>query len=127
MARKASRKTLKRNADKLFSAYIRSKGFCEWCGKQDDTLQCSHIFSRRFLVTRWLPLNANCLCAGCHFKWHQKPIEGVEWIKEYLGEDVYDELRRIAKQSVEKQDFQQIVEDLKEKKGLYSDWRFDEI
>lgn len=122
MPRKPSKKTLKRNADKLFSEYIRSIGCCEWCGKVDNTLQTSHIFSRRFLVTRWEPLNANCLCASCHFKWHQQPVEAVEWIKEYLGEDVYNELRIMAKTSVKKVDLQQIVDDLKNKRGKYSDW-----
>lgn len=114
--RKASKKTLKNKADKLFSEFIRRKGYCEWCGKQDNTLQCAHIFSRRFLVTRWEPINAVCLCASCHFKWHQQPIEGVEWIKEYLGEDVYDELRRQAKTSVRKIDLEQQVELIKQYK-----------
>lgn len=113
--RKASRKTLKRNADKLFSDLIRSRGICEWCGKQDNTLQTSHIFSRRFLVTRWLEINANCLCASCHFKWHQKPVEAVEWVKKHLGEDVYDELRRIAKTDTTKVILEDVVAELKDK------------
>lgn len=120
MARKSSKKTLKRKADKLFSEYIRSNGKCEWCGKQDDgTLQTSHIFSRRFLVTRWEPINANCLCAKCHWRWHQKPVEGVEWVKEYLGEDIYNELRRMAKTSVKKVDLEQVIHDLQNRTGVY--------
>jgi len=116
MARKISKKGLKRRADKLFSKYIRSVNHCEWCGTRDaSTLQCAHVFSRRFLVTRWSPLNANCLCASCHFKAHQKPVEYVEWVKEYLGEAVYDELRREAKVSVRKVDLQETIKYLKDK------------
>ena len=77
-------------------------------------LQTSHIFSRRFLVTRWQPINAVCLCAKCHYRWHERPVEGVEWIKEYLGEEIYNELRREAKTSVKKQDLEQIIKDLEE-------------
>jgi 5-methylcytosine-specific restriction endonuclease McrA len=118
--RKPSKKTLKARADKLFSEYIRSIGKCEWCGAVNDTLQCAHVFSRAYLVTRWEPINANCLCASCHFKWHQQPVEAVEWVKEYLGEDVYDELRRVAKTSVKKIDLQQIIYDLQNRTGKYS-------
>ena len=108
----ASKKTLKNKADKLFSQLIRSKGKCEWCGAK-KTLQTAHIFSRRYLVTRWTPLNANCLCAKCHFKAHQKPVEYVEWLKEYLGKDVYEELRREAKTSIKKVDLEVIIKELK--------------
>jgi hypothetical protein len=117
MPRKASKKTLKNKADRLFSEFIRRKGYCEWCGKVDDgTLQCSHIFSRRFLVTRWEPINANCLCASCHFKWHQQPVEAVEWVKGYLGEDVYNELRIVAKTSIKKINLEEKIEEIKKYK-----------
>ncbi|HEC67028.1 MAG TPA: hypothetical protein ENI23_17260 [bacterium] len=114
--RKPSRKTLKKNADRLFSQLIRNTGFCEWCGTKDkSTLQTAHIFSRRFLVTRWVPLNANCLCSACHFKAHERPVEYTEWLKEYLGEAVYEELRRMAKTSIKKVDLEEVIEDLKAK------------
>ena len=106
------RTTVKRKADKLFSAYIRSQGVCEWCSKR-ETLQTAHIFSRRYLVTRWEPINALCLCAGCHRKAHDKPVEFVEWVKEYLGEDIYNELRRIAKTTVNKQVYDGLIERIK--------------
>ena len=112
MARKAKKSTIKRKADKLFSEFIRSKGRCERCGKQEN-LQTSHIFSRRYLVTRWTPINANCLCAGCHRWWHDKPVEAVEWVKEYLGEDIYNELRRLAKTGVNKNIYDGLIERIK--------------
>jgi len=120
--RKPTNKSLKAKADNLFSLYIRRNQVCEWCGTRNaNQYHCSHIFSRRYLVTRWHPLNANCLCAGCHRKWHDKPVEAVEWIRSYLGDAVYEELRRIAKTSVEKQDVRQIVNDLQNKSGMYAE------
>lgn len=83
--------------DTLFSRFIRTrdKG-CQWCGRQDGTLQCSHIFGRRHMATRWDPLNAKTLCFTCHRRWHEDPVEAFRWIEEYLGKDRLDELRRKA-------------------------------
>ena len=106
--RKLSRKGLKLKADRLFSAYIRSRGKCEWCGETNNTLQCAHIFSRRFLVTRWDELNALCLDAKCHFKAHHKPLEFAEFVKDHLGEKKYYKLMRKAKTSVKKVDLKEV-------------------
>lgn len=43
-----------------------------------------------------------CLCSGHHtlsstFSAHKTPIEFTEWLKEYLGEEKYDELRAEAR------------------------------
>lgn len=113
MPKKPSKTTIKRKADRLFSEYVRSKGYCEWCEKRTDGLECAHIFSRRFLVTRWEPINALSLCHACHRKWHDKPVEAVEWVKEYLGEDVYEELRYIAKNKVNKNVYDNLLERIK--------------
>ena len=115
MPRKRTRKSMKRQADTLFTNYIRRDGVCERCGRSGIRMECSHIFSRRFLVTRWLDINALCLCSACHRWWHNKPVEGVEWVKEHLSEDVYNELRRIAKTSVKKVDLEEVIEDLQNK------------
>ena len=110
MPRKISRKGLKRRADKIFSAWIRSEGYCEWCGDVNDTLQCAHIFSRRYMSTRYDYNNAVCLCASCHFKAHAQPIEFAEFVKRYLGNKGYADLRRKAKTSIKKVDLQAIIE-----------------
>lgn len=113
--RQPSKKYLKNKADRLFSQFIRSKGSCEWCGTNNqETLQTAHIFTRSYNITRFDPLNAVCLCAKCHWRWHKEPIEAVEWIREYLGSDVYDELRFKAKNRVDKIDLEQIIKDLQE-------------
>lgn len=117
--RHISKISLKKKADTLFSAFIRSHGSCEWCGAINDTLQCAHIFTRSYNITRFDPLNALCLCAKCHFRWHKEPIEAAEFAKEYLGIDVYEELRFKAKNHIQKIDLEQIVSDLKNRTGIY--------
>lgn len=113
--RKPSKKTLKRQADKLFAILIKLNRECEWCGRRppEIQLQCAHTFSRRYLVTRWELLNGTALCAGCHRRAHDQPIEFAEFQKELLGEGVYDELRRIAKTSIKKIDLHEKIEELK--------------
>ena len=114
MGRKMTRKGMKRKADKLFSEHIRNLSVCEWCGKQDNTLQCAHIFSRRYLVTRWDELNALCLCASCHFKAHAQPLEFAEFVKEYYGKKKYNALRRKAKTSIKKVDLEAVIKKYQE-------------
>ena len=107
--RKMTRKGMKRKCDKLFSAYIRSKGFCQWCFKRDNTLQTAHIFSRQYLVTRWDHDNALCLCAGCHFKAHAQHLEFAEFVRKLYGTKKYNALRRKAKTSIKKVDLEKII------------------
>ena len=79
--KKPKRKTVKNKLDRLFSAKIRSLGYCEKCGLADKSkLQCSHIYSRSYLRLRWVEENATCLCAGCHFWWHKNPLDAIEWV-----------------------------------------------
>ena len=53
--------------DRLFSQLKRQNQVqCQMCLKETKTLQCCHIFSRRFYSTRFDPLNAVCLCYSCH-------------------------------------------------------------
>jgi hypothetical protein len=119
--KKPTKTSLKAKADKLFSLWVREGGICERCGatKENVQLQAAHIFSRRYLVTRYDPLNAVCLDAKCHMWAHQNPVEFVEWLREYLGSDVYEELRYTAKTKILKPDYQEIIEQIKNKEGVY--------
>ena len=94
--------TLKRKADKLFSEWVRKEGKCEWCNRTNVRFEAAHIFSRRYLSTRYQPINCLCLCSACHRKAHDQPVEFVEWVKNYLGEDIYVELRYQAKVRIQK-------------------------
>lgn len=102
--RKASKKTLKAKADKLFSLHIRSYGKCmaeNWPGKEkpcNGPLQCAHRKSRRFLVTRWDERNADCLCAACHRFFHDHPNLHKEFV-DWVDPEAWDYLNRLIFQS----------------------------
>ena len=84
--------TIKRKLDKLFSEYIRSRGYCIKCKKLDN-LQCCHIFSRSNMSVRWDIDNLLSMCAGCHFFAHKNPILFTEFVREYLGAERYEQLK----------------------------------
>jgi len=82
-----------RQLDKLFSEKIRARGYCEWCGGKSTNLHCAHIFSRRFLHTRWLEENAFALCPRCHRKAHDRPTEFTDFVIRQLGQQRYNQLK----------------------------------
>lgn len=80
---KATRRSIIKKLDKLFSEKIRSVGFCQHCGKKSG-LQCAHIFSRKNYSIRWDEENAVCLCLRCHLYWaHKEPVEFTKWVTEF--------------------------------------------
>lgn len=88
---------VKRDAlDILFSEVIRARDrCCVWCGKS-GRLECSHIYGRRHVGTRWEERNAKALCFGCHRRWHEDPAGSVEWITARLGQKYMDQLALMA-------------------------------
>lgn len=85
----------KKRADVLFSRIVRSRGRCEACGRT-DSLQCAHIVSRRFNATRCMEDNAFCLCASCHLRFTEWPLEFAGFVIGRIGEDAYYALKRKA-------------------------------
>jgi hypothetical protein len=75
---------LLRKCDALFSLIIRSRGWCENCGKPDN-LQCAHGFSRRYRAVRFLEANAFSLCRGCHVYFTHRPLEWDDWLQKELA------------------------------------------
>lgn len=68
--------------DKTFSLYIRTRDnfTCQHCGKSGGLMDCAHIYSRRHVGTRWDPLNAVCLCRGCHMRFTVEIHDWVAWV-----------------------------------------------
>lgn len=95
---KKTKTRIKKKLDKIVSDIVRSRGSCVRCGNNDyKKLQCAHIMPRTALSTRWDFMNLVCLCVSCHLFWaHKNPVEFTEWIKVWLGETKYNELRRRA-------------------------------
>jgi len=79
--------------DKLFAKVIllRDK-YCRRCGGSGG-LQTSHFHGRSKRSVRWDEDNAVLLCFGCHQYFHSQPQEHVEWFKQRLGEEKYNNLR----------------------------------
>lgn len=90
MARKRTKTSINNSLDKLWSEIIRSKGFCERCGKTEN-LQAAHIITRSNRMVRWDEFNGLCLCAGCHLFWaHKEPLEFSRFVEEnYPGRVEY--------------------------------------
>lgn len=93
MSRK--RQNYMKQADALFSRFIRERdGFCQACGTTSD-LQCAHIISRSYKSIRTHRLNAVALCRSCHVKFTHRPLEWQDFVDErWPGR--WDMLREIA-------------------------------
>ena len=102
MMRKPSKTTLKRKLDKAVSEIVRSQGFCSKCRMSDySKLQAAHIFSRNMMSVRFDLKNILCLCAKCHFEAHAQPVLFAEWVRSYLGDFEYEQLK-IRARSIKK-------------------------
>jgi len=94
----------------LFSLRIREGGRCECCGETMH-LQCAHVFSRRYLSTRWDFQNAMCLCRGCHVRYTHRPLEWEQFVIGKIGAGVYASLKRKALE-ICKPDYDEIIKQL---------------
>ena len=116
--KQASDSWLNKQLDKLWSQAVRSKGYCELCGRKppEVVLHAHHIFSRRHYSTRWDVLNGVCLCNGCHlYKAHKDIQEFSDWIIEHCGNEHIDNLRHKAHTTADftKEEKLEMIENLK--------------
>jgi hypothetical protein len=97
MPRKASRKTLIKKLDTVFSIYIRRRyakdniAECVTCGKQDHwkNLQAGHFMSRKHYATRWDEEgNVQVQCMACNVYRYGEQYK----FSKYLGETKADAL-----------------------------------
>src|SRR3990167_420167 len=100
---KALKKPKQTSLDNLWAKKIKELADykCEYCGKTTG-LNSHHIFSRSNRRVRWDLDNGISVCVLHHvfgtFSAHKAPIEFVEWLKEYRGEDWY--LKLIVKAKI---------------------------
>ena len=84
-----SRSNLVKEADRVFSLYVRKRDRGDTCitcwVNWDESFQCWHFMSRRHLSTRWMERNAHGQCPKCNL-WgageqytHGKWIDGMYW------------------------------------------------
>lgn len=86
--------------DRQWSLEVRKPGECEARGvagvQCGGVLQAAHGFPRTYAKTRHVLLNGFCICAGHHRWFTTKPLHWTEFMKERLGESVYENLRLMA-------------------------------
>lgn len=98
-ARKAKKAQPMRDADRLFSLIVRSRGKCEIgvvAKCPSGALQCAHIISRRYRALRWDESNAVAACAGDHLWMTLHPLEWEAWVDEHIGADLHKHMKHRA-------------------------------
>jgi hypothetical protein len=117
-------KSLKAEADKVFSIYIRQRGMdeggtntCCSCGalKHWKDLQCGHFVSRVYLSTRWLPLNCHPQCSACNVLRRGNAIGYAQFMLKAYGYDIFDNLikRRNMKFKPDRYNYEYIIQRFK--------------
>lgn len=62
-----------------------------------EYVHCAHIHTRKHRSTRWnADYGALALCAKCHRRFTDYPLEWADFVKRFLGSDNYDEAKRLA-------------------------------
>ena len=124
---------LKKEADRLFSLYIRQKyadseGMvrCFTCPKvihylEGRKINCGHFVSRAYLATRYDERNCRPQCWGCNnttFGWggHGKPVEFAAGLQAEYGPGIVEELYAKAKPLIPNFDYQAIIDKYSEQK-----------
>jgi|TARA_Y100000296_G_C4975326_1_gene157940 hypothetical protein len=105
-------KGAKGKATRLHAQIIRALGFCQSCGSS-HSLQCAHIVSRKYARTRTSLDNAFCLCASCHRRFTDNPVEFGKFTLEQLGVTAYDALI-VERNRIDKMDWEEEVVRLSE-------------
>ena len=115
-----SKQSLIREADRVFSLYIRNRGakfgynYCFTCGNYlpIEDLQCGHFRPRRYMATRWHEFNCWPQCNGCNVDlggnlkvyeeklasaYSQDAVDGIYQLSYSYGKIREDELKEIIK------------------------------
>lgn len=101
-------------ADKWFSLCVRERAnwTCERCGKHYEpptsALQCSHFIGRGNWSVRFIGLNGDSLCYGCHSYFEGNPQAYLTWKREKLGEERYQLLVALSNTRLGKQAHKQV-------------------
>lgn len=84
---------------------------CVTCGST-KSLQCSHFYSRRYLVIRFNLQNCNAMCARCNRRHNLDTSAYLKYMNEAYGPEVVAELSalRASTQKVTDEDLRAIYE-----------------
>lgn len=111
--RQPKRSTLSNRADRMWSALIRARGYCELpapggCG---GMWQGAHVIGRRHRGVRWNLENGLCLDRDCHVYWTHHP-EGFVLAVQEKWPGRYERMWALAQQGWDK-DIGAVLERLK--------------
>ena len=116
-----SRQTSIREADRVFSLYIRNRGarfgrnHCFTCGAYlpVEELQCGHFRPRRYLNTRWHPFNCWPQCNHCNVElggnlkvyeaklvaaYGQDAVDGIYYLSTAQNKVTEDDIKAIIRE-----------------------------
>lgn len=89
--------------DIIFSKVIRESYDYQCCAcdanyrHDPGYMHCAHIHTRKHRSTRWNSHHgAIALCAKCHRRFTDFPLEWADFLKRFMGESNYDEAKRLA-------------------------------
>ncbi len=99
-----SRKSLTKEADRVFSIHIRHRGEtfgynrCLTCGVYlpIEDLQCGHFRPRRYLNTRWHPFNCWPQCNRCNVELSGNLELYERKLRSLYGDDAVDAIYRLS-------------------------------
>ena len=124
----ATTSKLKAKLDKLFSEYIRKRdsdhrGMCKCisCGKEapafGGSTHAGHLFSRRYLATRFDEKNVNSQCAYCNTFLNGNQIKAARGVDAKWGEGTVAELESRMHTTVKlsRVDYEEAIENIKRK------------
>lgn len=90
-----SRKWLIWQLEILTSRIVRQRDRkCVTCGTT-RTLQCSHLYSRRYLTIRFDLRNCNAMCALCNRRHNEDPSAYLGFMNKHYGLAIIEELNEL--------------------------------
>lgn len=104
-------------ADRLFSLLVRQRDQrCRRCEApmSVDDLTCHHLIKRRYRKTRYVLDNGIAVCYLCHPVLEDRPRENAALAVSILGEDRYQELQELARDTRTKVDLDEVIVSLRE-------------
>lgn len=118
---------LKKEADRVFSQYVRlrDEGICITCGSATGQMQAGHFQSRRYNATRYEEENVNAQCYRCNVLFYGEQFKYAHAIDLKYGDGTATKLAKMAQQShpFKSDELLQIIHDSKEMINFYENRR----
>ena len=89
----------KKKADTEWKRVVKARDLhaCRYCQRTDKQLHAHHIIGRRITHLRFNLWNGITLCASHHvfdkFSAHENTVGFNEWLRDEIGEDIFDGLK----------------------------------